>query len=73
MGLDMFMDRMKKIDGMTVKEIKEVENYIEYLNRSKEYKKLSYCDWYYGDKSKVRMDNGGCNRRRHDRAVRFIR
>ena len=45
MGLDMYMDRVKKIDGMTLKQIVLTAEYIDYLDRGNKYANCSFVDW----------------------------
>ena len=56
MGLDMYMDRVKKIDGMTVNEIFATADYIDYLNRPSKYSSSSFEQWCGRDEDEVRKD-----------------
>ena len=56
MGLDMFMNRTKKIDDMTLEEILMTAEYVNFLNRPEKYKSSTFETWYNGDMSKVRED-----------------
>lgn len=56
MGLDMYMSKVKKIDGMTLEEITETAEYIDYLNRPSEYESCSYEAWCGRNEYKVRKD-----------------
>lgn len=56
MGLDMYMSRVKKIDGMTPEEIIVASDYIDYLNRPAKYADSTFSSWCGGDESKVRKD-----------------
>ena len=56
MGLDMYMDRVKGIKGMTLDEILATVNYIDYLERPDKYKDCTFKNWCGGDESKVRKD-----------------
>ena len=56
MGLDMYMNRIKKIDGMTLKEILETDMYIDYLERDEKYSDCSFKKWCGGDENIVRLD-----------------
>jgi len=53
MGLDMYMDRIKKIKGMTLNQILDVAEYIDYLKRPDKYSDSSYKDWCGKDENKV--------------------
>ena len=56
MGLDMYMDRVKKIDGMTLKQIIITAEYIDYLDRGNKYANCSFNDWCGKNEDDVRMD-----------------
>ena len=56
MGLDMYMERVKKIDGMTLEEIIETAEYVDFLKRPEEYKRSTFKSWCNGDIKKVRKD-----------------
>ena len=56
MGLDMYMDRVKKIDGMTLKQIMDTASYIDYLNRGAKYENCSFKDWCGGNEDDVCMN-----------------
>lgn len=56
MGLDMYMSRVKKIDGMTLKEIYATADYIDWLKRPEKYKDNSPEQWNGCDEDKVRKD-----------------
>lgn len=56
MGLDMYMDRIKKIDGMTLQQIIDTASYIDYLNRGAKYEDCSYKDWCGGNEDNVCKD-----------------
>ena len=56
MGLDMYMNRVKKIDGMTLEEIIETANYVDFLKRPEEYKNSTFKSWCGGNMEKVRKD-----------------
>ena len=56
MGLDMYMDRIKKIDGMTIKQIISTASYIDYLDRGNKYHDCSYEDWCGGNENDVCKD-----------------
>ena len=56
MGLDMYMKRTKKIDGMTLEQIMETARYVDYLARPKEYADCSPREWNGCDESEVLMD-----------------
>lgn len=56
MGLDMFLNKVKKIDDMTLEEILETESYIDYLDRPEKYANDSYRAWCGRDMDGVRED-----------------
>ena len=56
MGLDMYMDRVKKIDGMTLNEIFATADYIDYLNRPSKYSSSSLEQWCGRKEDEVRKD-----------------
>ena len=56
MGLDMYMDRIKKIDGMTLKQIMVTAEYIDYLDRGNKYANCSFNDWCGKNEDDVCMD-----------------
>lgn len=45
MGLDMFLNKAKRVDGITVKKLIEIENYFDYINRDNEYKDVKMSEW----------------------------
>lgn len=59
MGLDMYMDKTKKIEGMTLKEILSTAKYIDYLDRPAEYVQCSFEEWCGGNEDEVRKDKIG--------------
>lgn len=56
MGLDMYLEKVSKIGDMTLNEILETAEYIEYQNRPTEYKDSSFARWCNGDMNLVRED-----------------
>lgn len=56
MGLDMYMTRYTKVDGLTFDELKETIRYADYQNRPKEYSKCSFYKWCRGDLKLVHKD-----------------
>lgn len=56
MGLDMYMSKVKKIKGMTLKQILETASYIDYTNRPEKYSDCSFEEWCGGDMDKVCID-----------------
>ena len=56
MGLDMYINRVKKIDGMTLTQILDTESYIDYLDRDAKYSDCSFEDWCGGNIDNVRKD-----------------
>lgn len=56
MGLDMYMSRTKKIDGMGLDEICATADYVDWLKRPEKYKDSSPNQWNGCDESKVRKD-----------------
>ena len=56
MGLDMYMDRVKKINGMTLKQILTTADYIDYLNRPEKYSDSTFESWCGGDEDEVCKD-----------------
>ena len=57
MGLDMYLYKAKKADGIPAKEIPFIENYLEYCLRPDKYKNASYKDWCGGDLDEVNLDH----------------
>ena len=56
MGLDMYMSRVKKIDGMTLDDILITAEYLCYLKRPDDFKDSTFKSWCGEDESKVRKD-----------------
>ena len=56
MGLDMYLEKVSKIGDMTLNEILETAEYIEYQNRPAKYKECSFARWCNGDMNLVRED-----------------
>lgn len=53
MGLDMYLEKVKKFDGMTLSEIIETNEYIRYLDSGDD---CTFKEWCGGDINKVRKD-----------------
>ena len=56
MGLDMYIERTKKIDGMTLNQIIETGRYIDYLDRPNKYSDCTPEDWNCCNESEVCKD-----------------
>lgn len=56
MGLDMYLDKVKRVDGATIKDIKILDKYFGWLERPEKYKYSSMERWCGTPKSKVPMD-----------------
>ena len=56
MGLDMYIKKTKKINGMTLTEIIETANYIDYLERPAKYSNSTFHSWCGGNINDVRKD-----------------
>lgn len=49
MGLDMYLDKVKRVNGLKLENILETANYIEYLGRPRKYIKDSFKRWCNGN------------------------
>ena len=56
MGLDMYMDRAKRIKEMSLQEMLSTVQYIDYLERPEEYKDTTFKEWCGGNIDTVRQD-----------------
>ena len=56
MGLDMYLDRVKKIGDATIMDIHNAESYLEWLLRPSKYSECSMEEWCGIPESSVRMD-----------------
>ena len=53
MGLDMYINRVKKVGNLTLKEIQDIASYIDWKKNGSQY---SFEEWCYGDKNKVKTE-----------------
>ena len=56
MGLDMYLERAKRIDGATPKDINIIDNYYSYCLRPSKYRKCTMKEWCGVDIKDVDMD-----------------
>lgn len=56
MGLDMYLYKAKKLDGLTANDISNIDGYFSYSNRPVEYKECTPVDWNGLDEDKVKKD-----------------
>ena len=45
MGLDMYLEKAKRVDGITVKKLVEINNYFDYINRGHKYEDVKMSEW----------------------------
>ena len=45
MGLDMYLYKAKRVDGITAKKLIEIENYFDYINRGNKYEDMIMSEW----------------------------
>lgn len=55
MGLDMYLDKAKRVGNITTKELRAIENYFDYLERPEKYKDCSLKEWCGVDIEEVNM------------------
>lgn len=56
MGLDMYMDKVKRVNGATLDEILTVEKYFDYVTRPEKYRETTMKEWCGVEESKVNMN-----------------
>jgi len=53
MGLDMYINKVKRVDNLKLEKILATEDYVDYLNRPQKYKNCTYKEWCGGNEKLV--------------------